>query len=134
MRSSADVDPPFPAAVAARRAVAVRGCLRAAIAAIVGTVTAAGAGTPFSDIGEPGEMEIRMLAVAPEARRQGVARQLVAACEVAAVAAGADAVVLSTVPAMAAAQRLYETLGYRRTPERDWAIHGLHLLTYRKEL
>src|SRR5829696_5624789 len=44
--------------------------------ALVGTLTLAPAGTSYAEIAEPGEVEIRMLAVAPWARRRGVAEAL----------------------------------------------------------
>ena len=48
--------------------------------------------------------------------------------------AGRQRVVLSTDPGMTAAQALYEALGYRRTPDRDWSIHGSLLITYSRDL
>ena len=48
---------------------------------------------------------------------------------------GCSAIVLSTLPVMHAAHRLYERLGFVRTPERDWyPAPGVHLITYRLEL
>ncbi len=38
---------------------------------IVATVTLAGHGTPYAETARPGELEVRMLAVAPEARQRG---------------------------------------------------------------
>ena len=39
--------------------------------------------------------------------------------------------VLSTDPRMTAAHRLYERLGFRRLPERDWTpVPGIDLLVY----
>ena len=46
---------------------------------VVGTVTLAPYGTSYAEVAEPGELEIRMLAVAPEARRRGIAELLVSA-------------------------------------------------------
>jgi ribosomal protein S18 acetylase RimI-like enzyme len=99
----------------------------------VATITAA-SDRPFANIAGPGELEVRMLAVLPDARRQGVASALMAACEDLARQRGHRRVVLSTDPAMRAARALYESLGYNRTPQRDWAIDGVALLTYAKEL
>ena len=95
----------------------------------VGTVTAT-YGPPLANIARPGELEVRMLAVLPDARRNGLARELMRACEVLARQTGRARVVLSTEPAMTAAQALYERLGYLRTPDRDWSIHGTRLITY----
>lgn len=101
---------------------------------IVGTVTVAAPGSRSAHIAQPGEREVRMLAVDPSARRLGVAARLMAEVEARARRSGAQAVVLSTEPAMAAAHRLYEGRGYRRTPERDWSTEGVGLLTYRLAL
>ncbi|MEI2620039.1 MAG: hypothetical protein V9G09_04790 [Candidatus Nanopelagicales bacterium] len=35
---------------------------------------------------------------------------------------------------MTQARRLYEGLGYLRTPQRDWTINGVGLITYRRDL
>lgn len=100
---------------------------------IVATITAASQ-PPFANVAQPGELEVRMLAVLPDARRQGVARALMTACEELAGERVLDRVVLSTDPQMHAAQALYEGLGYRRTPDRDWETGGVMLLTYAKDL
>jgi len=65
-----------------------------------------------------------MLAVDPAARGQGIGERLMRAGIEAAFAAGAERVVLSTTPAMEAAQRLYERMGLRREPERDERVDG----------
>ncbi|HEX5332370.1 MAG TPA: GNAT family N-acetyltransferase [Cellulomonas sp.] len=98
---------------------------------VVGTVTLAPQSSSYAEVAEPGEFEIRMLAVAPEARRQGVAEALVRACLRESVASGARTVVLSTLDAMAVAHRLYERLGFRRVPERDWHHEGVNLRVLR---
>ena len=94
---------------------------------VVGTVTLAPYGTSYAEVAEPGELEIRMLAVAPEARRRGVAELLMAAALREAVAIGATRVVLSTLDSMTAAQRLYGRLGFVAVPERDWGHVEVHL-------
>jgi ribosomal protein S18 acetylase RimI-like enzyme len=94
---------------------------------VVGTVTLAPYGTSYAEVAEPGELEIRMLAVAPEARRQGIAELLVAAALREAVAGGARRVVLSTLDSMEAAQRLYRRLGFVAVPDRDWGHVVVHL-------
>jgi ribosomal protein S18 acetylase RimI-like enzyme len=74
-----------------------------------------------------------MLAVAPEARRRGVAERLVVAALREAVARGTGRVVLSTLDSMQAAHRLYQRLGFVPAPERDWGHEGvaLRVLTWR---
>lgn len=99
---------------------------------VVGTVTLAPAGSSYAEVAEPGELELRMLAVAPEARRRGVAERLLTAALREAVARGARGVVLSTLAPMVAARRLYERLGFVAVPARDWGHEGvaLHVLTW----
>jgi ribosomal protein S18 acetylase RimI-like enzyme len=97
---------------------------------VVGTVTLAPHGSSYAEVAEPGEVEIRMLAVAPEARRQGVAEALMHACLREAVALGSRVVVLSTLDAMVGAHRLYERLDFRRAPERDWHHEGIVLRVF----
>ncbi len=102
---------------------------------LLGTVTFARAGTPWAEVSGPGEAEFRMLAVAAHARGRGVGDALTRWCLDRARADGCRGVVLSTLPAMHGAHRLYERLGFARTPDRDWypAPETL-LLTYRLDL
>jgi EmrB/QacA subfamily drug resistance transporter len=102
--------------------------------AVVGTVTLACAGSPYAEIAQPGELEVRMLAVAPWSRRRGVASALARAAEALARSGGLSAVVLCTGAWMSSAQRLYEHLGYRRLSERDWSAGDRRLLAYRLAL
>lgn len=98
---------------------------------VVGTVTLAAAGTPFAEIARDQEFEVRMLAVDPQWRGRGVGERLMRAAIERAIGWGAHAVVLTTLPEMTAAQRLYERLGLRRTPDRDWTGEsGRTFLTY----
>ena len=71
----------------------------------------------------PDEGEFRMLAVAPAARRRGVGRGAGRGSSwTASASSGATAVVLSQPRRRwPRAHRLYERLGFRRAPERDWA-------------
>ncbi|WP_406454632.1 GNAT family N-acetyltransferase [Streptomyces sp. NBC_00876] len=103
---------------------------------VLGGVTYAPPGNPWADIAAPDEAEFRMLAVSREARGAGAGEALVRACvERARDTAGVTGIVLSTQPSMHAAHRIYERLGFVRTPERDWnPIDDLKLLTYRLEL
>lgn len=94
---------------------------------VVGTVTLAPAGTSYAEVAEPGEAEIRMLAVAPEARRRGAAEALMRSALDHAVTSGHRRVVLSTFDAMQAAQRLYGRLGFVPAPERDWQHEGVRV-------
>ena len=76
-------------------------------------------GAPGRSIAGAGEAELARLAVASAARRRGIGRELVEACAVRAWELGAEAVALWSRPYQTAAHRLYESLGYRRVPERD---------------
>ena len=103
--------------------------------AVLGTVTYCKAGTPWAEVSGAGEAEFRMLAVAPAARGQGVGEALATWCVDRARADGCHAVVLSTLPVMHAAHRIYQRLGFVRTPERDWYPEpGIPLITYLLEL
>lgn len=99
---------------------------------LVVTVTLAKYGTPLSQIAVPGELEVRMLAVEPEARRNGIAEQLMSVAEVHASNTGLDFLILSTEAPMFAAHKLYEKMGYVRQPKRDWSVSGYQLLVYRR--
>jgi ribosomal protein S18 acetylase RimI-like enzyme len=103
---------------------------------VLGTVTYAPPGSPLQDIAVPGEAEFRMLAVAHRGRGRGAGQALVRACIARAEAEeGVVRLVMSTQPAMRAAHRTYERLGFLRTPERDWdPVPGLTLLTYERAL
>ncbi|MGB0101762.1 MAG: GNAT family N-acetyltransferase [Nocardioides sp.] len=103
--------------------------------AVVGTVTIALEGSPWREIGEAGEGEFRMLAVAPAARRRGVGDALMQLVLERFRELGARAIVLSSLAEMTSAHRVYERLGFRRMPERDWSpVPGVDLVVYRKEL
>ena len=81
------------------------------------------------------EASFRMLVVDPTVRGRGVGELLVRTCLDRARAAGKRRMVLSTDPRMASAHRLYERLGFRRLPERDWSpVPGVDLLVYALEL
>ena len=95
--------------------------------AVVGSLTLAPYGSSYGEVAEPDEVELRMLAVAPEARRRGVAEHLMHAALREAVAGGARRVVLSTLDEMTTAQRIYARLGFEPQPDRDWGHGGVHL-------
>jgi ribosomal protein S18 acetylase RimI-like enzyme len=103
--------------------------------ALLGTVTFVRPGTPFAEIGGPGEAEVRTLAVAPAARGRGVGRLLSDECVRRARDEGCAAVVLSSASWMAAAHRLYQRMGFVRTPELDWRPRpDIDLITFRLDL
>jgi ribosomal protein S18 acetylase RimI-like enzyme len=103
--------------------------------ALAGTVTFCPQGSPWGELAQPGEGELRMLAVRPSARSHGIARSLVSVCLERSLELGYHAVVLSTLPQMAAAHRLYQRLGFRRLPERDWSpAEGVDLMSFYLDL
>jgi len=90
--------------------------------AVVGTLTVVPAGTPFAELAQDGEYELRMLAVNPIERGRGIGEKLTRAGMEMAVAAGASRVVLSTMESMHAAHRIYERLGFTRREDLDWTV------------
>lgn len=100
---------------------------------LLGTVTyIPGPGTPLSERERDGEAGFRVLAVAPEAQGRGVGRALAEACIARARAEGRRGVAILTRPSMAAAHRLYESLGFVRDPSDDWEFEpGEWLWAYR---
>jgi len=102
---------------------------------VLGTVTVCHDGSPWREIARGDEGEFRMLAVAPEAQGQGVGAALVALCINRFREVGAPGIVLSTLPAMHAAHRLYERHGFVRAPERDWSpVPRVDLVAYALDL
>ena len=97
---------------------------------LLGTITLAEYGSPYAEIAEPGEHELRMLAVDPAARGRGIGETLMRAAIERGIGWGAHHVVLSTMPAMTTAQRMYERLGLQRVPERDWGVDDHRMLVY----
>ncbi len=98
---------------------------------VVGSITLAPAGSPYAEIAGPDEFELRMLAVDPAARGRGIGELLMRSAIERGIGWGAHAVVLTTMPEMVTAQRLYDRMGLRRTPERDWTGEaGRVFLTY----
>ncbi|MET7854805.1 GNAT family N-acetyltransferase [Streptomyces avermitilis] len=119
----------------AKRAAAAEVLVAVGGGQLLGGVTFVPCGGPMADIARAEEAEIRMLAVAREARGRGAGECLVRAC-VDRARATEDCVrlVLSTQRTMHTAHRIYERLGFTRCPERDWNpiphLDDITLLTY----
>ena len=85
----------------------------------------------FAEVEQPGEAGFRMLGVVEAARGRGVGRALVEACLERARAAGRTGLVIVTAPSWTDAQRLYERVGFRRAPGRDFEpVPGIVLWAY----
>lgn len=77
------------------------------------------------------EADVRAFAVAPHGQGQGVGRSLLQAVIERADKRGLRSLRLCTNPVMRAAQHLYETTGFSRTPDLDWSPGpGLILRAY----
>jgi ribosomal protein S18 acetylase RimI-like enzyme len=87
---------------------------------LVGTYTLAEAGSEHAEVAGDGEVELRYLAVAPQAQGTGVAKALVADAEEVARAAGARALVISVISWNDPAHALYRRLGFVRDDVRTW--------------
>ncbi len=93
------------------------------VGVIVGSVLLYPAGTKVSaseDVPTVREWpEVRLLAVAPTARRQGIGAALMRECIRRARRAGASFLTLHTTDIMPVAMRMYERLGFLRAPDLD---------------
>ncbi|MET9385741.1 GNAT family N-acetyltransferase [Streptomyces sp. NPDC002928] len=119
----------------AKRAAAAEVLVAVAHDRVLGGVTFVPSGGSMADIADSGEAEIRMLAVDRAARGRGAGEALVRAClDRARAVEGCVRVVLSTQRTMHSAHRIYERLGFTRSPERDWnpipQLADITLLTY----
>jgi len=86
---------------------------------VVGAVTyVSDPESPWLEWAEPGEAQIRLLAVDVAAQGRGVGEALVRACIDRAREQGLT-IVLHTTNHMPAAQRLYARMGFARRPDRD---------------
>jgi ribosomal protein S18 acetylase RimI-like enzyme len=98
---------------------------------VVAAVTLTFAGQPYSEIAANGELEFRMLAVDPSCQGSGVGRAVVRQIvEHARSLPGIGAVSITSATFMEPAHRLYESLGFRRSPERDWYVPGEDVLLW----
>ena len=119
----------------AKRAAAAEVLVAVGGAQLLGGVTFVPSGGPMADIARATEAEIRMLAVAKDARGRGTGESLVRACiDRARATQGCVRIVLSTQRTMHTAHRIYERLGFTRCPDRDWNpiphLDDITLLTY----
>ncbi len=99
----------------------------------VGTYQGAVAGTVAALV-KPKGLYVRSMAVAPSARGHGIARLLLDRAEQFAQENGCERMYLSTTPFLAAAIKLYERNGFRRSPEGATDLFGTPIFTMAKTL
>lgn len=103
--------------------------------AVVGVVALLAPDEPTRAVALEGEAELARLVVSSAARRRGIGRALANRCAELARSEGWLAVSLWSRPYQRAGHRLYESLGYRRQPERDSTDEtGFDRLVFRLEL
>ena len=90
--------------------------------ALLGTVATPPPGRHISPLALDGELDFRLLGVAPAARGRGIGTTLTRHVLDVARAQGAQRVVMNSGPQMTRAHRLYEALGFRRLPERETRV------------
>jgi ribosomal protein S18 acetylase RimI-like enzyme len=102
---------------------------------VLGSVTYCPPGSSYRELADDTEGEFRMLAVDPAARGLGVGRALVRHCFERSRDLGLRAVVIGSLPSMAAAHALYLSLGFSRDPSLDWSpVRGVDLWAFRAPL
>jgi ribosomal protein S18 acetylase RimI-like enzyme len=104
---------------------------------LLGSVVTPRPGGHVSELGRPGELDFRLLAVAPSARRRGIGRLLVEHVIALAAERGATRVVMNSGPQMIGAHQLYYAMGFTRLTERETRIvdgHTMPLLAFGYEV
>lgn len=92
--------------------------------AVAGSATLTDYDQPFAEVARPGEMEFRMLSVAPEFQGRGVARLMVRHIIAEATARPEiTGIALCSLTSMTAAHALYESEGFIRNPDRDFVLN-----------
>lgn len=98
---------------------------------IVGTATLCPYGSSLTEVCLPGEVEPRVLAVAPDQIGRGIAGALVDACYLWARSHNLHTVTVCVAEHNQRAHSLYRKLGFTRVPDRDWSpVEGVTLQTY----
>lgn len=117
---SADYEP-ILADVAARVAAGAQVLVAEHEGRVVGSVTLTVGDSPYFEhrYAEDGDCGFRMLAVDPDHEGHGVGRALVGACLERAAEAGATRMVITSMPWMTRAHRLYRRFGFERAPALD---------------
>ncbi len=103
--------------------------------AVVGVVALLAPDQPSRAVALPDEAELARLVVSSTFRRQGVGRALADRCAELTRSEEWSAISLWSRPYQRAGHRLYESLGYRRRPERDSVDEtGFDRLVFRLDL
>jgi ribosomal protein S18 acetylase RimI-like enzyme len=99
--------------------------------AVVAAVTLTFADQPYSEIAIENELEFRMLAVDPAVQGSGVGRAVVRqVIEHAQSLPAVSGISITSATFMERAHGLYESLGFRRVPDRDWYVPGEDVLLW----
>lgn len=103
---------------------------------VVGSVFVTRPGGDFSDVAHDGELEFRMLAVAPDEQHKGIGHALVeAVIDRARLDPDVSGVVLTIAPNMDGQHKLYEEMNFVRVPARDFQLtHTFALHVYKLSL
>ncbi|KRD44710.1 GCN5 family acetyltransferase [Cellulomonas sp. Root930] len=102
---------------------------------LLGTVATPRPGEHISELGRDGELDFRLLAVDPAARRRGIGVLLTEHVVALARQRGLDRVVMNSGPQMTGAHALYQQLGFVRLPDRETrVVHGGTLLAFGYDL
>jgi ribosomal protein S18 acetylase RimI-like enzyme len=102
---------------------------------LAGTATFVEGPGRWHEIAAPDEAEFRMLAVDRVERGRGAGTALIERMLQLTDALGRRRLVCSSAPEMRAAHRLYERLGFKRAPDRDWSpVDGVTLMVFEREL
>jgi GNAT superfamily N-acetyltransferase len=86
---------------------------------LLGTAVTPRPGGHVSELARDGELDFRLLAVTPSARRRGIGRLLVEHVISLAAERGATRVVMNSGPDMIGAHQLYYSMGFTRLTERE---------------
>lgn len=87
--------------------------------ALLGTVSTPRAGAVMTELPQVGEMDFRLLAVHPDARRRGIGELLSRHVLLLGRLRGVPRVVMNSGPEMIGAHKLYERLGFERLLDRE---------------
>jgi GNAT superfamily N-acetyltransferase len=86
---------------------------------LLGTVVTPRPGGHISELGQDAELDFRLLAVDPAARRRGIGRLLVEHVIALAAERGDERVVMNSGAQMTGAHQLYYSMGFSRLAERE---------------